>query len=155
MWLWSTVPGLDYRSPDFKKKKIHQFDSPSLRNYETKQPKYTIMLLDDFGGVIREFLNGIIAYHCEPPAWFPMHLLSECVLGSFIKHFTLCLENYIVFPYKMTFMLLVILFGLEVISECHHNFHNFKKSFWTGIPPSGPHTCSAFGLYCLVAHYFL
>ena len=113
------------------------------------------MLLDDFGGEIREFLNGIIAYHCEPPAWFPMHLLSECVLGSFIKHFTLCLENYIVFPYKMTFMLLVILFGLEVISECHHNFHNFKKSFWTGIPPSGPHTCSAFGLYCLVGHYFL
>ena len=48
-------------------------------------------------------------------------------LGSFIKHFTLCLENHIVFPYKMTFMLLVTLFGIEVISECHHNLHNFKR----------------------------
>lgn len=85
------------------------------------------MLLDDFRGEIREFLNRIIASQCGPTAQHPMCLLSECVLGSFIKHFTLCLENYIVFVYKMTFILLETLLGIEMISECHPSLHNSQK----------------------------
>lgn len=64
------------------------------------------MLLDAFRREICEFLNTITASQCWPIICHPVCLLSECVLGSFTKHFNSCLENFIVFVYKITFILL-------------------------------------------------